>query len=101
MTFYGDVRPEAVTAEDSLIVTADPIHREALDDAALMREVARGSVEAFTILVDRHSPALYRVGLRMLSDPAEAEECEVIGINECGGRLTIRVGPSRAATCGF
>ncbi len=74
LTFYGDVRPEVVAGDDTLLESADSLHREALDDAALMREVATGSVEAFSILVDRHSPALYRVAMRMLSDPAEAED---------------------------
>ncbi len=83
LTFYGDLRSEAVSAEDSPIPAADPIHREALDDAALMREVARGSVDAFTLLVDRHSPALYRVAMRMLSDAAEAEDV----LQDCFARL--------------
>lgn len=74
LTFYGDVRPEVVAGDDTLLESAVSLHREALDDAALMREVATGSVEAFSILVDRHSPALYRVAMRMLSDPAEAED---------------------------
>lgn len=74
MTFYGDVRSEVASGDDILLDTIDPIHREALDDAALMREVALGSVEAFSILVERHSPALYRVAMRMLSDAAEAED---------------------------
>lgn len=74
MTFYGDVRSEAVAGDDSLLSCADPIHREVLDDTALMAEVARGGVEAFSILVERHSPALYRVAMRMLADGAEAED---------------------------
>lgn len=83
MTFYGDVRSEAVAGDDVLLCPADPIHREALHDAALMSEVARGSVEAFSVLVDRHSPALYRVAMRMLSDGAEAEDV----VQDCFTRL--------------
>lgn len=74
MTFYGDVRSEVLAGDDGLLESADPIHRETLDDSALMREVATGSVEAFSILVERHSPGLYRVAMRMLSDAAEAED---------------------------
>lgn len=100
MTFYGDVRPEAVQADDGPVAATDPIHREALDDAALMREVARGSVEAFTILVDRHSPALYRVAMRMLSDAAEAEDV----VQDCFARLwqnSPRWSPSGAGLVGW
>lgn len=100
MTFYGDVRPEAVLADDGQVAATDPIHREALDDAALMREVARGSVEAFTILVDRHSPALYRVAMRMLSDATEAEDV----VQDCFARLwqnAPRWSPSGAGLIGW
>ncbi|TWH80284.1 RNA polymerase sigma-70 factor (ECF subfamily) [Novosphingobium taihuense] len=100
VTFYGDVRPEAVQADDSLVAATDPIHREALDDAALMREVAHGSVEAFTMLVDRHSPALYRVAMRMLSDTAEAEDV----VQDCFARLwqnAPRWSPSGAGLVGW
>ena len=100
VTFYGDVRPEAVLADDSQVAATDPSHREALDDAALMREVARGSVEAFTILVDRHSLALYRVAMRMLSDAAEAEDV----LQDCFARLwqnAPRWSPSGAGLVGW
>lgn len=74
LTYYGDVRTEVVASENVLLEPVDLIHREVLDDTALMREVATGSVEAFSILVERHSAALYRVAMRMLSDSAEAED---------------------------
>lgn len=48
-----------------------------------MRRVAKGSPQAFTILVERHSAALYRVGCRMLGDPHEAEDV----VQECFARL--------------
>lgn len=48
-----------------------------------MREVGKGSVDAFSVLVDRHSPALYRVAMRMLADGAEAEDV----LQDCFARL--------------
>ncbi|EGD59670.1 RNA polymerase sigma factor [Novosphingobium nitrogenifigens DSM 19370] len=48
-----------------------------------MRAVGEGSVEAFSILVDRHSGALYRVAARMLGDGHEAEDV----VQECFVRL--------------
>jgi len=45
-----------------------------MDDTALVALVGAGSVAAFAVLVERHSTALYRVGLRMLSDTHEAED---------------------------
>lgn len=78
MTFYGEVRSEALTSDDVALEPAASPPTEAsglmADDAVLMRQVASGSVEAFAILVDRHSPALYRVAMRMLADAAEAED---------------------------
>ena len=44
-----------------------------LDDA-LVGEVACGGANAFAVLVDRHSPALFRVAWRMLGSTAEAED---------------------------
>lgn len=52
-------------------------------DTALMARVAVGDGEAFAILVERHSPALYRVGCRMLNDQHEAEDI----VQECFARL--------------
>lgn len=57
--------------------------RGVCDDAALMAEVACGDVEAFSLLVERHSPSLYRVAMRMLSDSAEAEDV----VQDCFTRL--------------
>lgn len=39
-----------------------------------MSLVAQGDVAAFTLLVERHSPRLYRVAYRMLNDAQEAED---------------------------
>jgi len=44
------------------------------DDTALVAMVGTGSVAAFAVLVERHSAALYRVGVRMLGDGHEAED---------------------------
>jgi RNA polymerase sigma-70 factor (ECF subfamily) len=44
------------------------------DDTALVALVGTGSVAAFAVLVERHSAALYRVGVRMLGDGHEAED---------------------------
>jgi RNA polymerase sigma-70 factor (ECF subfamily) len=46
----------------------------ALGDCALMARVAGGDVVAFTQLVERYSPRLYRVASRMLANAAEAED---------------------------
>lgn len=100
MTFHGDIRSEAVAGDDASLSAFEPVHRDALDDTALMGEVARGTVEAFAILVERHSPALYRVAMRMLSDPAEAEDV----VQDCFTRLwqnAARWQPSGAGLVGW
>lgn len=43
-------------------------------DEALMALVAQGDVAAFTTLVERYSPRLYRVAYRMLGNAQEAED---------------------------
>lgn len=63
--------------------TGAPSPWRALDDSRLMEEVGRGGVDAFSILVDRHSGALYRVACRMLTDPHEAEDV----VQDCFARL--------------
>jgi len=44
------------------------------DDADLIREVAAGSEEAFTLLYDRHAAAVYRLALGVMRDRSIAEE---------------------------
>ena len=71
-----------------------------LDDSALVRAVAQGSVAAFGELVDRHSGALYRVAMRMLGDAHEAEDV----VQDCFTRLwqhAARWQPSGAGLVGW
>jgi RNA polymerase sigma-70 factor (ECF subfamily) len=42
-------------------------------DAELVRRTVRGETQAFGLLVERHTPGVYRVVRRMCSDRAEAE----------------------------
>jgi RNA polymerase sigma-70 factor (ECF subfamily) len=53
------------------------------DDTALIAAVATGDNAAFETLVERHSPAVYRVGSRMLGNHHDAEEV----VQECFSRL--------------
>ncbi|HEX3790877.1 MAG TPA: sigma-70 family RNA polymerase sigma factor [Pseudonocardiaceae bacterium] len=46
----------------------------AAEDQALVARAARGDQHAFDQLVRRHTPRLYRVALRIVRDPAEAED---------------------------
>lgn len=81
-TDHGLDGPLAQPANDSL--RADDVAMlAALPDAALMRETGTGSVAAFAVLVERHTPALYRVAMRMLADGHEAEDV----VQECFARL--------------
>ncbi len=50
------------------------LHGQALDDAVLLEQVAKGDVAAFSTLVDRHLSAVLAVARRMLRDDAEAED---------------------------
>jgi RNA polymerase sigma-70 factor (ECF subfamily) len=74
-------------------------NRSGQDDTSLMRAVGEGSVEAFSILVDRHSGALYRVAARM-GRRHEAEdvvqECFVLAT--CPALATERSGARRLAS---
>ncbi|MFF3064977.1 RNA polymerase sigma factor [Oerskovia sp. NPDC057915] len=47
----------------------------AVSDLSLARRAALRDREAFTELVDRHGPALYRYVLRMVHDPEVAADC--------------------------
>lgn len=50
---------------------------------ALMAALARGDVKAFSEIVDRHLPAVYRLSHRLLGDASEAEDVS----QECFARL--------------
>lgn len=60
---------ETLAPPPSRVASADPV-----SDEHLMSLVAQGDVAAFTLLVERHSPRLYRVAYRMLNDAQEAED---------------------------
>lgn len=66
-------------------------------DTALMTCVAAGDKTAFAILIERHSPALYRLACRMLNDRHEAEDI----VQECFARLWQRAGSWRPAASGL
>jgi RNA polymerase sigma-70 factor (ECF subfamily) len=59
--------------EDGLTPTAIPA-LGAADDAVLVAAVVRGDRNALADLYDRHSPVLLAVGLRIVSDRAQAED---------------------------
>lgn len=44
------------------------------DDAALMKRVCKGDVDAFAQLYDRHAPIVYGVARRVLGNPTQAED---------------------------
>ena len=46
----------------------------AVDDAALLRRVAEGDRDAFSLLYDRLSVVLFSISIRILNDPKEAED---------------------------
>lgn len=54
-------------------------------DELLVTQAAGGNVAAFAILVERHTPALYRVSYRMLRDGGDAEDI----VQECFARLWV------------
>ncbi|MBC2667828.1 RNA polymerase sigma factor [Novosphingobium piscinae] len=60
-----------------------PETSESVEDAILMRAVARGETEPFAVLVRRHGSRLYRIALRMTGDGSEAEDI----VQECFTRL--------------
>ncbi|WP_235890258.1 RNA polymerase sigma factor [Sandaracinobacter neustonicus] len=62
---------------------AEAALRAADTDDALMRRAGIGDVCAFGRLVDRHSPRMYRVAYRLLTDAQEAEDA----VQECFTRL--------------
>ncbi len=49
-------------------------HDEGVEDRALIDAVRAGDRQAFSVLVDREMPAVYRTCLRILGRPADAED---------------------------
>ncbi len=49
-------------------------HERSLDDLALVRTMAAGTLIGVGILYDRHGATLYEIACRLLSDDREAEE---------------------------
>ncbi len=45
-----------------------------MDELALLEEIRSGNQAAFAALVDRYSPLVYRLALRMLDNPQDAED---------------------------
>jgi RNA polymerase sigma-70 factor (ECF subfamily) len=54
------------------ITNAPPLSKD--DDASLLRQVQRGDEAAMASLFDRYSKVVYSVALRVLRDPAAAED---------------------------
>lgn len=66
-------------------------------DPHLMLQVGAGSVDAFAMLVERHTSALYRVACRMLGDRLEAEDV----VQECFAKLWVAAPGWRPKGCGL
>lgn len=83
MTFTGDQRDFSIKDDYFTVTVAMPKTPRRSDDATLMARVGQGDVEAFAMLVERHSPTIYRVACRMLGACHEAEDI----VQECFARL--------------
>ncbi len=81
LILWGDRQLGAAPATFSDAATAPDAAGRA--DNVLMGHVARGCAASFGVLVERHTPALYRVACRMLGDGHEAEDV----VQECFARL--------------
>ena len=91
------MRLETGRASRALPLVASVAALQRQSDAAAMARVAEGDTSAFTLLVRRHSPALYRVGMRMLGDSHEAEDV----VQECFVRLWQQAPRWRASGAGL
>lgn len=56
------------------MIGSDAVLERAREDSALLERVARQDRAAFALLYDRLSPPLYATALRILRDPAEAQD---------------------------
>ncbi len=73
---YAMQRPTLrVSGFEPYAVTGSPLNSDALgDDYALVVAMARGEERAASDLYDRHGAVMYGLALRMVSEPADAEE---------------------------
>lgn len=65
---------EGARTTGTVLSGSDRARRLAGTDARLVRAARTGDVEAFELLVGRHADMTYRVALRMLANPADAED---------------------------
>lgn len=66
--------PTLPPAAPSAPAASAPTPTDAASDAAVVRQVLAGDVEAFALLVDRHHPRLLRLAAHLLGDPTDAED---------------------------
>lgn len=60
--------------QTEVMIATDAVLERAREDSALLERVARQDRVAFAALYDRLSPPLYATALRILRDPAEAQD---------------------------
>lgn len=65
------VEPRSQTAETSAVVDVGP---DDLDDLTLVVRAQEGDTRAFEVLVRRHQRRLYRLAVRLLGNPSDAED---------------------------
>lgn len=58
----------------SLPLPSSPSPAAEIDDAAIVADVSRGNREMFEVLVRRHNPRLFRVGMSYLRSHAQVED---------------------------
>ena len=61
-------------AQPEAMIGSDAVIERAREDSSLLERVARQDRAAFALLYDRLSPPLYATALRILRDPAEAQD---------------------------
>lgn len=68
------------------------------DEAELVTRAREGDLDAFDSLVRRHGPAVYRVAVRMLGEPADAEDAAQESFVQAWRSLRSFRGQSRFST---
>jgi RNA polymerase sigma-70 factor, ECF subfamily len=68
------------------------------DEAERVERAREGDLDAFDALVRQHGPAVYRVALRMLGDPADAEDAAQEAFLQAWRSLRSFRGQSRFST---